>query len=107
MSVELPAGAVLAASVPAPSIEYHVLAPVLIVLGAAVAGVLVDAFCPRPWRYSAQLILALAALLSALVAVLLLAGTATTAAVGAVAVDGVTLFLQGTLLLVGILSVLF
>lgn len=107
MSAELSAGAVLAATIPAPSIEYHVLAPILIVFGAAVVGVLVDAFFPRPWRYPAQLVLTLVALGAALVAVLLLSGTATTAAVGAVAVDGVTLFLQGTLLIVGILSVLF
>ncbi|MGI5217873.1 NADH-quinone oxidoreductase subunit NuoN [Nocardia sp. CA-290969] len=107
MSAELHGGAVLAASISAPSIEYHVLAPILIVFGAAVLGVLVDAFCPRSARYRTQLALTLAGLLAALVAVLLLSGTRTTAVAGAVAVDGVTLFLQGTLLVVGILAVLF
>ncbi|WP_459546761.1 NADH-quinone oxidoreductase subunit NuoN [Nocardia sp. X0981] len=107
MSPRLPGGTVLAASVPAPDIEYHVLSPVLIVFGVAVLGVLVDAFFPRPWRYTVQLVLTLAGLIAALVAVFLLSGTATTAVAGAVAVDGVTLFLQGTLLIVGILAVLF
>ncbi|MEU1980703.1 NADH-quinone oxidoreductase subunit NuoN [Nocardia sp. NPDC019395] len=107
MSAELRGGEILAASIPAPSIEYHVLAPILIVFGAAVLGVLVDAFFPRSRRYPAQLALALAALLAALVAVFLLSGTRTTAVAGAVAVDGVTLFLQGTLLVVGLLAVLF
>lgn len=107
MSIRLPGETVLAASVPAPDIEYHVLAPILIVFGAAVLGVLVDAFFPRPLRYTVQLVLTLAGLIAALVAVFLLSGTATTAVAGAVAIDGVTLFLQGTLLIVGILAVLF
>lgn len=107
MSTQLPGGTVLAAAVSAPSIEYHVLAPILLVFGAAVLGVLVDAFLPRSLRYPVQLVLTLAGLIAALVAVFLLSGTATTAVSGAVAVDGVTLFLQGTLLIVGILAVLF
>ncbi|MFI5717314.1 NADH-quinone oxidoreductase subunit NuoN [Nocardia sp. NPDC051750] len=107
MSAELRGGEILAASISTPSIEYHVLAPILLVFGTAVLGVLVDAFCPRSRRYSAQLALTVTGLVAALVAVFLLSGTRTTAVAGAVAVDGVTLYLQGTLLIVGILSVLF
>lgn len=107
MSGDLDAGLVLAATVPAPSIEYGKLSPMLIVFGAAVIGVLVEAFVPRRLRYLTHMALALAALIAALVAVIALAGTQATAAVGAVAVDGVTLFLQGTLLVVSILGVLF
>lgn len=105
MSGELEIGTVLAASVPTPSIEYHALAPMLIVFGAAVLGVLVEAFLPRRVRYPAQLVLTIVALGAALVAVLLLAGTETSAVGGAVAIDGVTLFLQGTLLVVAVLAV--
>lgn len=37
--------------IPAPTIEYAQLAPVLIVVGAAVVGVLVEALVPRRARY--------------------------------------------------------
>ncbi|WP_236950377.1 NADH-quinone oxidoreductase subunit NuoN [Mycobacterium sp. MS1601] len=83
----------------------------LIVFGAAVAGVLVEAFLPRAARYRTQVVLALGALAAAFVAVVFLArnvyGTVGQLAVmGAVAVDPVTLFLQGTILLIAVLGVL-
>ena len=55
----------------APSIEYFQLSPVLIILGMAVAGVLVEAFLPRSARYGAQLVLAIGGQLAALAAVIL------------------------------------
>ncbi|MGI5349500.1 NADH-quinone oxidoreductase subunit NuoN [Streptomyces sp. CA-250714] len=94
----------------APSIEYGKLSPVLIVLGAAALGVVIDAFAPRKSRYGAQLFVALAGLAAAFAAVIGLAagGVGTTkaqiAGMGALAIDGPTLFLQGTLLLVGIVG---
>ncbi len=96
----------LAAIAPAPSIEYHLLAPMLIVFAVGVVGVLVEAFVPRPYRYLTQLMLGLAGVVGALVAVMLLAGSEGTAVVGAVAIDGVTLFLQGTILVVALLGLL-
>ncbi len=96
----------LAATLPAPSIEYHLLAPMLIVFAVGVVGVLVEAFAPRPYRYLTQLILGIGGVVGALVAVVGLAGTTGTAVVGAVAVDGVTLFLQGTILSVALLGLL-
>ncbi|MBB5916416.1 NADH-quinone oxidoreductase subunit N [Nocardia transvalensis] len=94
----------LAATVPAPSIEYGVLAPMLVVFAAAVAGVIVEAFAPRAWRYWLQVLLGFAGLGIALGAVVGLAGTRTTAVVDAVAVDNVALFLQGTILVAAILG---
>lgn len=94
-----------AVSIPAPSIQYRDLAPILIVFGAAVAGVLVEAFAPRPWRYPLQMILGAAGLAVALAAVIGLAGTHATAVVGAVAIDNVTLVLQGTILVCALLGV--
>ncbi|MQY22094.1 NADH-quinone oxidoreductase subunit NuoN [Nocardia macrotermitis] len=88
----------LAASIPAPSIEYRELSPMLIVFGAALVAVLVDAFAPRAWRYGLQLLLGAAGIVVALVMVISLAGTHSTAVVGAVAIDNVTLVLQGTIL---------
>ncbi|WP_099021603.1 NADH-quinone oxidoreductase subunit NuoN [Mycolicibacterium palauense] len=97
-------------SLPTPSIEYGLLSPLLIVFGVAVAGVLVEALLPRAARYRAQLVLALGGLAAALVAVVVLgrhlAGTGRVAVLGAVAVDAPALFLQGTILLVGLLGVL-
>ncbi|PND57169.1 NADH-quinone oxidoreductase subunit NuoN [Mycobacterium sp. ENV421] len=94
----------------APSIEYSQVAPMLIVLGVAVAGVLVEAFAPRKSRYPTQVTLSLAGLVAAFVAVVLLArdlhGVGQSAVVGAVAVDAPALFLQGTILLIGVLGVL-
>ncbi|MFM1726335.1 NADH-quinone oxidoreductase subunit NuoN [Rhodococcus sp. PAM 2766] len=94
------------AVLPAPSIEYSLLSPMLIVFGAAVVGVLVEAFWPRRTRYAAHLVLTFGALAAAGVAVIALAGTRQSAAVGSVAIDGPTLFLQGTILCVSLLSVL-
>jgi NADH-quinone oxidoreductase subunit N len=94
-----------------PSIEYGLLSPILIVFGVAVAGVLVEAFLPRGARYPVQLVLAVGGQLAALVAVVkvfldLHATVGQTAVVGAVAVDKPALFLEGTLLLVGVLGTL-
>ncbi|MFI5783439.1 NADH-quinone oxidoreductase subunit NuoN [Nocardia sp. NPDC051570] len=93
-----------AATVPAPSIEYRLLSPMLIVFAAAVIGVLVEAFAPRAWRYPLQLVVGFLGCGLALAAVIMLSGTEATAIVYAVAVDGVTLFLQGTILVTAILG---
>lgn len=90
----------------APSISYAALAPILIVLGAACLGVLVEAAAPRERRFNLQLGLALLALLAALVDVITLRGRSTLTASSALSIDGVTLFLQGAILVLGALSVL-
>ncbi|CDO05847.1 NADH dehydrogenase subunit N [Mycolicibacterium cosmeticum] len=87
-----------------PSVEYGALSPMLIVLGAAVAGVFVEALLPRHLRYVAQRTLATAGLAAALIAVLALSGHRAGAAMGSVAVDGPTLFLQAAVLITGLLA---
>ncbi|MGD3111425.1 NADH-quinone oxidoreductase subunit NuoN [Streptomyces sp. YGL11-2] len=97
--------------IPAPHIEYAQLSPTLIVLGAAVAGILIEAFLPRRSRYYAQLLLSVVSLAAAFAAVIGLAAAgfgssrAHLAAMGALAVDGPALFLQGTILLVSLIAV--
>ncbi|MDJ0342005.1 NADH-quinone oxidoreductase subunit NuoN [Streptomyces sp. H10-C2] len=97
--------------IPAPKIEYTQLSPVLIVFGAAVIGILVEAFLPRRSRYLGQIAVSVVGLAAAFAAVVALAakGYGTTkahvAAMGAVAIDGPALFLQGTILLVGLVAV--
>jgi NADH-quinone oxidoreductase subunit N len=95
-----------ASTVTAPSISYKGLSPILIVLGAACVGVLIEALLPRAARWAAQLVVSVGGLGAALLAVVLLAGRNTTTAAGAIAVDGAGLFLQGTLLVLGLLSLL-
>lgn len=96
---------VLAASVPAPAIDYGMIAPILAVFTAAVLGVLVEAFVPAGARYITHLALCVAGLVGAFVAVIGLAGTAATTLSGAVVIDGPALFLQGAVLIVALLSV--
>ena len=90
----------------APSISYTGLLPVLIVLGVACLGVLVEAVVPEESRWATQTGLALLGLAGALVAVVAAAGTSELTAAGAIAVDGPALFLQGTLLVLGMMSML-
>ena len=92
--------------VTAPSISYAGLLPVLIVLAVACLGVLVEALVPEEARWGTQTGLALVGLAAALVAVVRAAGTSELTAAGAIAVDGPALFLQGTLLVLGIMSVM-
>jgi NADH-quinone oxidoreductase subunit N len=98
-----------------PSIEYRLLLPMLVVFGVAVAGVLVEAFVPRPRRRTVQLGLALAGLAVAFVLLIVVAATPSLfshggpghlVAMGAVGVDGPTLFIQGTILVLAFASVL-
>jgi NADH-quinone oxidoreductase subunit N len=96
----------LAAEFVKPSIEYGLLSPLLIVFGVAVVGVLVEAFLPRASRRPVQIVLALAGLVAAFVAVVVHAEERSIAAQGAIAADGVTYFLQGTILLLSIVAVL-
>jgi NADH-quinone oxidoreductase subunit N len=106
---------IAAGAIHAPSIEYSQLAPMLIVFGAAVAGVLVEAFVPRPARRGIHLVLTLGGLIVAFILTVVIAASASlfgggapghVAAMGSVAVDRPTLFIQGTILVLAFVSVL-
>ena len=92
-----------------PPIDYAALAPLFVVLGAACAAVLVEAFLPRHQRWPVQVALSLAALGLAGLTLGLYAGgepAGITTIGDALAVDRPTLFLWGTLLALGLGSVL-
>ncbi|QDY06071.1 MULTISPECIES: NADH-quinone oxidoreductase subunit NuoN [unclassified Micromonospora] len=89
-----------------PSIDYAAISPILIMLGVALLGVLVEAFVPRRRRHLVQLSLSLLAVLAALVMVVLSADARLVTAGGALAVDGPTLFLQGTILVLAAMALL-
>ena len=98
-------------NLPTPSVEYGLLSPMLIVFGAAIVGVLVEAFVARERRYLTQVVLSLVGLTAAFVAVVQVARdlhgeVGRKAVIGSVSVDLPALFLQGTILLVGILGIL-
>jgi NADH-quinone oxidoreductase subunit N len=87
----------------------------LLVFGLAIAGVLVEAFVPRAHRRAFHLVLTLGGLAASFVLTILIAATSSLfahgspghiAAMGAVAVDGPTLFIWGTILVLAFVSVL-
>ena len=92
--------------IPSPELAYAPIAPLLIVFAAALVGVLVEAFAPRSSRRALQIGVSIVGLAAALAATVLLAGTEQLVFNDAIAVDGPTLFLQGTLAVLGIASVL-
>jgi NADH-quinone oxidoreductase subunit N len=99
-----------------PTIQYSSIYPLLIVLGAACVGVVLEAVLPRAYRYFAQVTLTLAALGAALVGTIWVAADLTPVdgdaargqivAEGALAVDGPTVFMWGVLLALSIISVM-
>jgi NADH-quinone oxidoreductase subunit N len=89
-----------------PHIDYAALAPMLILFGVACIGVIVDAAFRRLPRVRIQLPLALAGTLVALLVVISTAGKRTITAGGAIAVDGPALFLEGAILVLGIVALL-
>jgi NADH-quinone oxidoreductase subunit N len=92
-----------------PSVAYYALSPMLVILGAACAGVLVEAFVPRHQRWAAQVTLTLLSLVAAGVLLAFYASSgarAATTLAGAISVDHPTLFLWGTLLALGLGGVL-
>ncbi|MEO8887994.1 MAG: NADH-quinone oxidoreductase subunit NuoN [Jatrophihabitantaceae bacterium] len=98
-----------------PSVAYHALIPIFIVLGAALVGVLVEALVPRRERFNAQVFTTILGLVGALVAVGLLHSTHVTTPsprgndslfAGSLAIDGTGLFVQGTILALAIMAAL-
>jgi len=89
-----------------PSIEYSALSPILIVLGAAVVSVLLEAFVPRRHRRTAQLTLTFVALAASFAAVIWQRSTRAIVAEGSVAIDGPTLFMQGSILVLAFVAAL-
>lgn len=91
----------------APALSYSLLAPMLIVFGGALLGVLVEAFLSRKVRPIAQLSITLGTLVLALVQLWQIRREASlTAAMGSVVIDGAAILMQGSILLIAILGVL-
>ncbi|MCO8277421.1 NADH-quinone oxidoreductase subunit NuoN [Actinoplanes sp. TRM 88003] len=89
-----------------PGIDYGALLPMLILFGAACIGILLEAFTPRRSRQVVQLSLAFLAVTASFIAVIFQHDTRKITIGGAVAVDGPTLFLQGSILVLGLVSLM-
>jgi NADH-quinone oxidoreductase subunit N len=90
----------------APVLNYAQLAPMLIVLGGALIGVLIEAFAPRSSRRASQLFIAITSLVLAFAALMRVRRQASVdAAMGSVGFDGAGVLLQGTILIIALLSV--
>ncbi|MCG7633179.1 NADH-quinone oxidoreductase subunit NuoN [Gordonia McavH-238-E] len=107
-------GPMTLAAIATPSVEYASLSPMLIVFGAGVIGVLVEAFAPSRLRYPLQLSLSLGALIVGLAALVTVTVEQTHdgangefAMSGAVVIDRPTLYLQGLLMIIAIVAVGF
>ncbi|MBA0124646.1 NADH-quinone oxidoreductase subunit NuoN [Haloechinothrix sp. YIM 98757] len=94
-----------------PSVDYTAILPVLIVLGAAAVGVLLEAFVPRNLRWSVQVTVSLVALAGAGIALGAYVPGApaqgVTTMVDTLAIDAPALFLWGTLLALAFAALLF
>jgi NADH-quinone oxidoreductase subunit N len=92
-----------------PDIDYAAIAPMLVLFGVACVGVLFEALLPRWARYPVQMMLAMVGSVAALVLVIVQATRdeyAVITAGRAIAVDGPTLFLQGSNVVLGLLALL-
>ncbi len=101
----------------APHLEYSMLAPLFIISGVAVIGVIVEAAWPRASRFTAQAVLAVVGIVAALVDVVWVwqhldkvddpkLARGIIGAEGAVAIDGPGVFAWGLLLVFGLMSML-
>ena len=89
-----------------PTLEYALLAPILIVLGGALIGVLIEAFAPRNARAGSQLFITLTTLVLSFASLIRVRnGASTSAAMESVTFDGAAVLLQGSILIIAIISV--
>ena len=90
-----------------PILQYSFLAPILIVLGGAVVGVLVEAFVATKRRASIQLSIALFTIFVSFISLLRIRNlTSAKAAFNSVMIDGPAIFMQGTILLIAFFAVM-
>ena len=90
----------------APVLSYSLLSPMLILLGGALIGVLVEAFVSKALRPAVQLTLTLGSLILSLMQVWRIRGQQSlTAAMGSIVFDGPAALLQASILIIAIISV--
>jgi len=97
----------MAGSFESPQINYGAIAPMVIVIAGALIGILVEAFVPRRQRHAVQVWLSIGAVVVAFAAlVTLTVDNRVKTLGGSIVMDGMSVFLQGSLLIFGLLGVL-
>lgn len=90
----------------APVLEYALLAPMLIVLAGAIIGVLIEAFARTTVRPSAQLFVSVTAIVMAFAQLVRVRNEgSTTPAMATLTFDGAAVLLQGTVLVISLISI--
>ena len=88
-------------------INWAAISPMLLVIAGGLIGIVVEAFVPRGRRHVVQVALSVLAVVAAFVALVTVAVDNQVKTLGgSVVVDGMTVFLQGTLLVFGLLGIL-
>ena len=90
----------------APVLDYALLAPMLIVLAGALVGVLIEAFVRSTARAAAQLFVAVATIVIALAQLIRVRNQgSTSAAMSSLTFDGAGVLLQGSILIISLISI--
>jgi len=91
-----------------PVLDYNLLAPILIILGGALVGVLVEAFASKAYRVRIQLPVTLASIAIAFGWIIKIHQLySPSAAVASVSIDGTGIVIQGTVLALAFVALLF
>jgi proton-translocating NADH-quinone oxidoreductase, chain N len=107
-AVQMLAQETLTQEIRLPALDYLAMGPMLVLFGGACLGILIEAFASRRSRPFLQFWLSLIALVAALVTVVRAANNSPRdfTADTAIAVDGPALFLQGTVIVLGMVALL-
>ncbi len=108
MITTMPLEIVVPMELTAPTLDYRILMPFLLLFAGACLGVLVEALVPRALRRTTQLVLTAVTVVGSLAVTLINwnAGRTGLAAVDALAIDGPTYFMWTTLLVFGVVSIM-
>jgi NADH-quinone oxidoreductase subunit N len=89
-----------------PVLDYGLLAPMLIILGGAIIGVLIEAFLSSAVRLPAQLFISVMAIITSLLSLIVVRDRISiSAAMKSITFDGAGVLLQGSVLIIALLSI--
>ena len=89
-----------------PVLDYALLAPMLIILGGAIIGVLIEAFLSSALRLPAQLFISVMAIVTSLLSLIVVRDrVSVSAAMKSITFDGAGVLLQGSILIIALLSI--
>ena len=87
-----------------PAIDYVAIAPMIVIFGAAIVSVLIEAFTPRSVRRYLQLLIVFGSLIAAAALIVINASSRVVTAGQAIVIDGPALVLQGAIVIIALLG---